>query len=361
MEFVLLSLLLGFLIVLVFTPVGEKYLASSGIYGRDQQKPGKPRIPTSGGLVVTIGFLTAITFYAGATSLFTDTVLDKELLFAALSSATLITLIGLMDDIHIDYKKLLDKDPEIEVGDTFLHRKADLIFGPSTGKEERVGLSQTTKLFMILPASFPLIAAGAGSWFMILPIVGEVHWGLFYPLVLLPLGLLFVTNVVNSLAGTNGLAAGLSLVTSLGLGIFGYINGQLEAAILAFCLSASLAGFLYYNNYPASVLPGDSLTYLCGAVIFSSMVIGDMEKFGVFIFTLWFIELLLKSRSRFKAESWGTLQDDGTLDPGYSKNYSLTHVLMRRGLTEKQITYTLVFTQTVIVGIGLVIFSLGWL
>ena len=353
MEFIVLSAFLGFLVTLVGTPLAEKYLAASGIYGKDQNKTGKPKIPTSGGLIVLMGFLISITFYAGATSIFTDTIVDKELLFAALASTILIALIGLVDDIHIE-SLASSEDIEIVTGDSILHQKAELILGSGEAGEDRKGLSQSVKMLMVLPAAFPLIAAGAGSWTMVLPVLGEVQWGLIYPLILLPVGLLFVSNVVNMLAGTNGLSSGLSLVTALGLGIFGILNGQLEAAMIAFGLAGALTGFIYYNWPPASILPGDSLTYLCGAALFSTMVIGDMEKFGVFVFTLWFIEFFLKLRSRFNAHSWGK-PDVGSLKPLYDKNYSLTHPLMRRGFTESQITATLILVQIFIVLLGLIL------
>jgi len=177
-------------------------------------------------------------------------------------------------------------------------------------------------------------------------------------IVLLPLGLLFVSNVVNMLAGTNGLSAGMSFIAATGLGTFAILNGKIEAALIAFGLAGALLGFLKYNWYPASILPGDSMTYLCGAGLFSAMVIGNMEKFGVFIFLPWFLEFFLKLRSGFRAHSWGTLEK-GKLKPQHRKNYSLTHPLMRRGLTEKQITLVLISLEVFIVILALFIFQLG--
>ncbi len=344
MEILLLSIFLGFLTVLLGTPLAEKYLFASGIYGKDQQKQGKPRVPTSGGVIVLLGFMFAISFYAGATALFTDTVIDRLLIFAALSSASLIALIGLIDDVHVDFTRLVEErvgediEIDLQTGKTVFHRQVDIVFGSTDAEVERTGLNQAVKMLMVLPAAFPLIAAGAGSWSMTFPVIGVIEWGLIYPLVLLPIGLLFVSNVVNMLAGVNGLETALAFIASTALGIHAYQNGMTEAYALSFVLSGTLLAFYFYNKYPATVLPGDSLTYLCGAVMFSAMVIGDMEKFGVILFTPWIVEFFMKARSRFNAHSWGEIQADGTLKPLYGKNYSLTHPLMRKGLTEKQIT-----------------------
>lgn len=225
----------------------------------------------------------------------------------------------------------------------------------------REGMGQLSKMIFVLPAVFPLMAVGAGSWVMVLPIVGEVYWGLLYPLVLLPIGLLFVSNVVNMLEGMNGLGASLSLVTSTSLGIFALMTGGTEAAVIAFSLSGALLGFLYYNLYPASILPGDSLTYLCGAAMFSAIVLGDMEKFGVFVFAPWITEFFLKARSGFNSHSWGELQEDGSLKPQNEGTYSLTHPLMRRGFTERQITAILTGFQILLCSAALYLFGTGML
>lgn len=350
---------LGFLTVLLGAPYAKKYLLSSGIYGIDQQKKDKPRVATSGGLLVLFGFIVSVTFFLALTKFVSGTSVELELVLAALSSVNIIALIGLMDDIHIR------EGEELEFSDTptekFWSKLTELLGGDveEEGSKyiDRAGLGQMSKMLFVLPAALPLIAVGAGSWTMSFPVIGVVEWGLIYPLVLLPLGLLFVSNVVNMLAGTNGLSAAVSLVASTALGIYGLHLGSIEAALIAFSLSASLLAFMFYNFYPASMLPGDSLTYLSGAVIFSAMVIGDMEKFGVVIFLPYIAEFLLKARSGFQAHSWGILQDDGSLKPQHEKTYSLTHPLMRRGFTEKQVTLGLTMLEAVVCIAALIVFT----
>ena len=374
MIFLALSLALGFLVTFAGTPYARKYLLDSGIYGVDQQKQDKPKVPTSGGISVVFGFLVSITFYLGLNSFFTVPGVEVSLILAALSSVCIITLIGLVDDIHINIKKLIEDETELdsdeidlelpETRDSPLEKlvaflRWDLFSEKEdSGEIHRKGLRQNLKMLFVLPAAFPLIAVGAGSWSMTVPIVGmTINWGIIYPLLLLPVGLLFVSNIVNMLAGTNGLAAGMSLIASLTLGTFAILNGETEAALIAWSLSAPLAAFLYFNFYPASILPGDSLTYLCGAAMFSAMVVGNMEKFGVFIFTPWIMEFFLKLRSSFNAHSWGILQDNGSLKSQHEKIYSLTHVFMRRGFTEKQITVSLIIIQALISIVGLFLFT----
>lgn len=345
--------LLSFLTVLFGTPYARKYLLSSGIYGRDQQKTDKPKLATSGGTVVLFGLLFSVTAFLGISSLF-DTSVNVELVLASLCSINIIALIGLIDDIHVG-KGIEAESPTdqlLEVMDVF---GSDVEF--QKGDIDRIGLSQFKKMMFVLPAVFPLMAVGAGSWTMYFPVIGAINWGIIYPLVLLPLGLLFVSNVVNMLAGTNGLSTGMSLIAAIGLGVFALLNNRIEAALIAFSLSGALLGFLMYNWYPASILPGDSLTYLSGAALFSVMVLGNIEKFGVFVFLPWIIEFFLKLRSGFDAHSWGILQPDGTLKSQHDSVYSLTHIFMRKGFNEEEITISLMLVQCLIVAAGLFLFQ----
>jgi UDP-N-acetylglucosamine--dolichyl-phosphate N-acetylglucosaminephosphotransferase len=377
MTFLVLSLALGFLVTFIGAPYAEKYLLASGIFAVDQQKQEEPRLASSGGIIVLFGFLVSITSYLAFSAFFEIGNVDLAVTLAALNSVILIALIGLLDDIHLDLEAVIEEHISLgeEEFDVELYREGNISSLPhqrivdkltgnftaeekeSSGEVIRKGLGQIPKMLFVLPAALPLIAVGAGSWTMHFPLIGTVHWGAIYPLVLLPVGLFFVSNVVNMLAGTNGLAAGMSLVASTALGVFAYINGSIEAALISFSLSACLLAFLYFNFYPASLLPGDSLTYLCGAAMFSAMVVGNMEKFGLFVFTPWILEFFLKLRSGFRAHSWGILQEDGSLAPQHEKIYSLTHVFMRRGFDERQITLSLVGLETLICIAGLYIFT----
>ena len=358
-----ISLLAGAASVYIGVPYAKKYLLASGIYGIDQQKKEKPKLPTSGGIPVLFGFIFSVTLFM-ALSAVTGISINLTILLAALCSANIIALIGLIDDIHIDLEGIIREETgdekfelelnrkiaEIDIPHQVIHEKISVIVGDEekTSDEHRKGLSQVPKMLFVFPALLPLMAVGAGSWTMTVPFINyTVNWGLIYPLLLMPGGFFFVTNSVNMLAGTNGLSTSLTAVTSSAVGVFALMNGRIEAAVIALSLAASTVAFLKYNRYPASILPGDSFTYLAGAAIFAAVVIGNIEKFGSTLFALYILEFFLKARSRFKAHSWGILQEDGTLKPQHDKIYSLTHPLMDRGLTEKQITQTLAGFQIV--------------
>ena len=82
---------------------------------------------------------------------------------------------------------------------------------------------------------------------------------------------------------------------------------------------------------------------MIGATFVSIVIIGNIEKFGIVIFTPWIIEAFLKLRSKFSARSLGDLQTNGTLKSPYNKIYSLTHVVMKiKPMEERKITAILI-------------------
>lgn len=317
MLFMLIAIVAGFTTTFALTPLAIRFLRDSGIVGIDQQKEDKPVLPTSGGIAVLFGFLVALTLYMGAKTFLPNTTpLQEDVLLAALSSTLIIALIGLVDDIHVKHEAETVKNNE----------------------QLSVGFQRWwVKPLFVLPAALPLMVVKAGHSTMTLPVVGPVEWGILYPLVLVPVALVAVSNATNMLAGQNGLEATLGIMLFLGLGVFTYLQGQVEGALISFAMMSALMGFFYYNFYPASILPGDSLTYAIGAAFAAALIIANVETFAIVIFLPWIVEAFLKLRSRFEAASLGELQADGTLKPMHDKIYSLTHLMMRFNLTEKQL------------------------
>jgi len=322
-----LAMIISFLTVFLLTPYTKKFLERLEIIGTDQQKPGKPRFATSGGLLVISGMLLGGFFFIAINSFLLKIPIDLSYLLASYCSILIITMIGLLDDINIRPR-----------------------MGRNKGlKDYRIGLKQWQKPLLTLPAAIPLMSIMAGNSEMALPVIGLIDLGVIYPLLLIPVAVVVVSNATNMLAGMNGLEAGLGFVSLFALGSYALYFNRMEAAVLAFTASFSLLAFLRWNWFPAKFLPGDSLTYLVGASFVSAVIIGNMEKFGIIIFTPWIIESFLKLRSKFRARSLGDLEKDGMLRAPYEKIYSLTHVLMKiRPMKEWKIATILIVFEIII-------------
>ncbi len=323
MESLIISLIISFITTILITPYFKRFLEGIGIIAMDVQKKKKPLMATSGGLPVGFSFLFGLFSYIFITTFITKASINLSLLLASSTSILIVTLLGLLDDINIRKPTMNDKG------------EVDL----------RVGLKQWQKAIIPLFAAIPLMAIQAGNSIISIPFINQVNFGLIYPLIIIPLIIGFTSNATNMLAGMNGLESGLGFVLLSFTGVYSILYGTIEGGVISLILAASLLAFLKYNWFPAKFLPGDSLTYLIGIVFGSSIIIGNIEKFGVIAFTPWFIEFLLKARKKFKASSLGVLQRDGSLKTKYNKTYSLTHIAMRLVKREDKVTKLLISVE----------------
>lgn len=304
----IISAIISFFVVLYLTPWMIRYLRKIGLIVKDQNKKNTPLVPISGGMAVMAGLFIGIMVYSFFQTFIYNYKEPTVFLFAGLTTIIMITLVGFIDDLLIK------------------------------SKEGSSGLKQWQKPILTLTAAVPLMVINAGVTTMWIPIIGRIDLGLIYPLILIPIGVIGAANMVNLLAGFNGLETGMGIVYTGMLGLYAYTNGRETAALIALLIFASLIAFFIYNKYPAKILPGDSLTYLLGGSIVTIAVLGNIEKAAIIASIPFFIEFILKLRSKFKAKSYGKYSN-GKIKSYYNKIYSLPHLLTISGThTEKQIT-----------------------
>ena len=326
------SILISFVTTFVVTPYFIKFLYLAGIVGLDLQKSNRPKLPTSGGICVAFGILSGLLSYIGLHTFASGSEIDVIPLLAVTSSILIVMFVGLLDDLNVKSRAVKTKE----------------------GLDIRVGFPQWIKPLLTLPAAIPLMVISAGETTMAIPFIGRVHFGVFYPLLLIPVGMVGASNIVNLLAGFNGLEAGMGIIYFLGLGIYGLLHNSggsdiLNGSVVFLAAFAALAGFIRYSWYPAKILPGDSLTYLLGSMVAAGVIVGNMERSGILVMSPFIIEFFLKLRVKFRATCLGKLREDGRLDPPYGRKiYSWTHFLMNiRSITEKQVTIALILIQLV--------------
>ena len=318
--------LVSFLVVWFLTPWLIRYLKKINLVVKDMNKEDTPNVPVSGGVAVMIGIVFGLMLFIFVRTFFNHEsvalILDDSslaLLFAAIISILIISFIGFADDLII-----------------------------KRSGESSSGLKQWQKPLLTLAAAVPLMAIKAGFTTMNFLFIGDVNFGVLYPLLLIPIGVVGAANMVNMLAGFNGMETGMGIVYIGMLGLYAFVNDRHVAALIALVAVASLIAFYYYNKYPAKVLPGDSLTYLLGALVAVIAIVGNLEKAALIISIPFFIEFVLKMRSKLKANSYGYFKD-GKIYSKYEKIYSIPHIFTRTGrFTEKQVTYFMVLIQLIV-------------
>lgn len=311
----------------------RSYFPSSGIVAEDRNKKERKILPGSGGVAVAFGIIIGILAYTFGASFIYKPILNIPILLATALSIMLITFVGFLDDINI-------KKTQVK----------------TTGMMDiREGLKQWQKPILTLLGALPLIAINAGVSTIQIPIIGTINLWIFYPIVIIPLAVIFVSNASNLLGGFNGLEAGMGIIVGIGLLIYSLFYGNGIGILISAMLVTTLFAFLIFNWYPAKILPGDSLTYGIGGAIAAIMIMGNAEIFGIIIFIPWIVEFLLHAKGKFKVTDLGIRQKDGTLKAPYGeKIYSLTHIIMNiKKMKEREVTIYLMVIEVVFVVIAL--------
>ncbi len=122
-----------------------------------------------------------------------------------------------------------------------------------------------------------------------LPLVGNIHLGILYPIAIFLL-FLVVMNFVAFTDGVDGLAGGLSLIA---FGAYWVIASALlynSLAILAATFIGALIPFLYFNIHPARIFMGDVGSHVLGAALAVFAVVLHREVALVFILAVFLLD-----------------------------------------------------------------------
>jgi len=262
--------LIALILSLALTGYVRELMGKAGIVGRDIHKPERPEVPEMGGIaiVLTVGVLGALV---------KPEVLPVFLLFG---------LVGVVDDL--------------------------------------TALRQSHKVVLSLLVSIPVAFLDVGRS---VDLFGyTIDLGILYPV----FAVLFVTgsaNLVNMLAGFNGLEVGTSAIA---LGFLALMTRGAARELALIGLGASL-GFLWWNRYPARIFPGDTGTLSLGALIGIVGILGRVEAYAAILLIPHFLDFIVKALGvRFGVRRHGKTEvmPDGTLKaPPYP---SFLGTIMRR-------------------------------
>ena len=327
------AILISFVLMLYSLPKWIKKCRQVGLLWEDMNKISKNKnVAASGGIVVVMSFVLGVLFYIAVRTFILDIDGIGINIFALLTVILILALVGFVDDVLGWTSK---------------------------------GLSIRFRLFLVFVAAIPLVVINAGSSVINFPFFGFVDVGLFYPLVLIPLGIAGASTTYNFLAGFNGLEAGQGIIILSFLSFIAFLTGSSWLSVVGLCMVASLIIFYFYNKYPARVFPGDILTYSIGALIAGIAILGNFEKIAVFVFMLYIIETGLKVRGGLIKHSFGKVNSDGSLDLPYDKIYGLTHFSIfilkkiKKKVYETDVVYFIFIIQILICLIALIVFRRG--
>lgn len=162
-----------------------------------------------------------------------------------------------------------------------------------------------------------------------------------------------LTNAMNLLDNSDGLAASTALVASLGTGLVAVIYGQYFVGALAFALAGTAAGFLVHNWHPATVYLGDAGAYFLGFLL--AIVTLRLRPVGVALPWSAVIPVLLVLVPILDTAFVVVRRLIERRHPFTPGRDHLSHVLMGRGLSVRQSVGVLqvVLVVSVAVAVGL--------
>ncbi|MBM3232373.1 glycosyl transferase family 4 [Candidatus Pacearchaeota archaeon] len=325
--FLILPLAISIIVVLSLMNWWIRKVKSIGLVWENMNKINGEKVSGSGGLIVLLAFLLSVLCYVAYRVFILESENGSLLeIFVILIMVTFMGFVGFIDDL----------------------------FGWRKG-----GLSARSRILLAIFGAIPLVAIEAGDSTIGLPFFGSMDLGLLYPLIFIPLGVVATTTTFNMLAGFNGLEAGQGIILLSGLAFVSYMTGSPWLAVVCLCMVLALIGFFVYNKFPASVLPGDVMTYSVGAIIAAVAILGNFERIAMFFYIPYILEVILKSRGKLKKNSFGKPMKDGTLDNQYDKWYSLNHVsistLKKIGIksTEKNAVRLILSFQVFVILLGI--------
>lgn len=322
---ILIPLFVTFFVTLFVMPIWIKRAKKMDWLWEDMHKIGHPKnVAGSGGLIVLLAFILGSFIYIFIQTFVINNNSFQIEIFALICAMLVAGMIALVDDI----------------------------FG-----WKHKGLPKRLRILLLLLAAIPLMIINAGDSTMI-----GINFGILYPLILIPIGIIGAGATYNFLAGYNGLEASQGIIILSALAFVTYKTGNSWLSVIALIMVASLLAFYLFNKVPAKVFPGDIMTYPIGVLIGCIAILGNIEKITLFFFIPYIIEVVLKSRGKLRKESFANIQKDGTLKLRYKKIYGLEHLAVyllnktKYKATEKRVVYLINIFQIIVIAASLLLF-----
>ena len=309
----LIPFLVGGVISFAASPLVRQFAHTVGAIDVPNDKRRVHTIPTPrlGGLAIFLGFITSVL-------LFTET---DHGLRGILLGAVVIVVLGVIDDT--------------------------------------IGLPAWFKFVVQIFASLIPVWHGVIIEFFSNPfsLSGEAYIDLgFLSIPLTVLWIVGITNSVNLIDGLDGLAVGVSAISSMSLLIISIVLPQHNTPMIMAALAGSCVGFLPFNINPAKMFMGDTGATLLGFILATVSVTGLFKFYTTISFAVPFLILALPIFDTVSAivRRLSRGKSPMTADRGH-----VHHRLIDMGFSQKQSVAILYTLSTVLALAAVVLASSG--
>ena len=242
------ALLVAAVVALIATPVVRSlaFMIGAVAVPRDSRRMHDHPIPRLGGLAIFFGFILSVLLFLPLTTQ----------LRGMLLGAVVIVILGIFDDIYALSAKLKFA---VQIGAALIA----VLMG-----------NQIDYL------SNPNIFSSDPYWHLgVLSIPISVLW------------IVAITNAVNLIDGLDGLACGVSTISSMTMLVIALTVAEAQVAILMAALAGACIGFLPYNLNPAKIFMGDTGSTFLGFVLATVSIQGLFKSYAIISFAVPFLVL----------------------------------------------------------------------
>ena len=242
------ALLTAAIVAFITTPVVRSLAFRMGAVDvpRDNRRMHHHPIPRMGGLAIFLGFLLSALVFVP---------LDAPLR-GMLLGAVVIVILGIFDDIY--------------------------------------ALPALPKFFVQILAASIAVAMGNRIEILSNPNIfsSNPYWDLgFLAIPISVLWIVGITNAVNLIDGLDGLACGVSTISSMTMLVIALTVAEPDVALLMAALAGGCIGFLPYNLNPAKIFMGDTGSTFLGFILATVSIEGLFKSYAIISFAVPFLML----------------------------------------------------------------------
>lgn len=308
----LLAVVVGFVVAFGSTPIVKSYAQKLGAIdtpGEERRIHNHP-IPRMGGMAIFLGFLVSVV-------LFVDITTQVQ---GILIGTIIIVATGVVDDI--------------------------------------VSLRYWIKLLAQIVAAIVAVAHGVVIQVLSNPNIFSENANIFIGILAVPVTILWivgVTNAVNLIDGLDGLACGVSTISSATMLVVAIMVAEPNVAVILAALMGGCIGFIPYNLNPAKIFMGDTGALLLGYLLATVSILGLFKFYAVITFLVPILALALPLFDTAFAIIRRLLKGQNPMTPDRGH---LHHRLIDHGLSQKQAVAVL-YSLSAMLGLTAVVICTG--
>ncbi len=307
---VLLALGAAFIIAFASTPIVKSFAQKVGAMDipNEARRVHDHPIPRMGGLAIFFGFVISVVLFADIT----------KQIQGILIGCVIIVATGSIDDI--------------------------------------VSLNAWFKLALQTIAAVVAVLHGVVIEVLMNPNVFSDTQHLFLGVLSIPVTIIWIvgiTNSVNLIDGLDGLACGVSAISSVTMLVTALLVSEGNVAVILAALAGACLGFIPYNFNPAKIFMGDTGALLLGYVLATISVVGMFKFYAVVTFAVPLLAMALPLMDTLFSIVRRLIHGQSPMHPDRGHFH---HRLIDMGLTQKQ-AVSVLYSISAILGLLAVVLT----